>query len=161
MSLQIKNESRALNQYYSLFNSKLFLVLDNKTIENDKDISEYEDSFELNEFDKINKEYFLLNDLIQLLNSSFSTEDKQLKNKNYITENKFNTNLFGQNNNNDFFSLQLKENGFFPKDIRRKNFKERKGDWVCKICNNLNFAFRTQCNICKSLKENSAKKIFC
>ena len=161
MSLQIKNESRALNQYYSLFNSKLFLVLDNKTIENDKDISEYEDSFELNEFDKINKEYFLLNDLIQLLNSSFSTEDKQLKNKNYITENKFNTNLFGQNNNNDFFSLQLKENGFFPKDNRRKNFKERKGDWVCKICNNLNFAFRTQCNICKSLKENSAKKIFC
>ena len=38
---------------------------------------------------------------------------------------------------------------------RKKVFKERKGDWICFNCNNLNFSFRTQCNRCKISKNES------
>ena len=34
-------------------------------------------------------------------------------------------------------------------------FEIRLGDWICFFCNNLNFAFRTKCNICGILKQNS------
>lgn len=34
-----------------------------------------------------------------------------------------------------------------------KPFVERKGDWVCKKCKNLNFAFRQECNRCKISKK--------
>ena len=30
-----------------------------------------------------------------------------------------------------------------------KPFAEREGDWICKSCKNLNFAFRVECNRCK------------
>lgn len=33
-----------------------------------------------------------------------------------------------------------------------KKLMERKGDWVCQTCHNLNFAFRKNCNRCKSGK---------
>ena len=40
------------------------------------------------------------------------------------------------------------------KKIKNKKLLEvREGDWICKICNNLNFAFRIKCNICKFYKE--------
>ena len=156
MSSKIKNIQNELNQANSLFNSKLFLILDNNSNENDEISYESDDSFELNEFGKINNDYFLLNDLINQLNTCFITSnEKKLVKKNNLIKNKFNDNLFSQNNTNNFISLKLNGN-----KIRKKNFKERKGDWVCIICNNLNFAFRTQCNKCKSLKENSVKKIF-
>lgn len=37
-----------------------------------------------------------------------------------------------------------------------KPFVEREGDWICKNCNNLNFAFRMECNRCK-LPKNQEK----
>ena len=32
---------------------------------------------------------------------------------------------------------------------KQKPFMERTGDWICKKCKNLNFAFRQECNRCK------------
>ena len=39
-------------------------------------------------------------------------------------------------------------NNKYPKK-KQKPFTERTGDWICKICKNLNFAFRQECNRCK------------
>ena len=53
-----------------------------------------------------------------------------------------------------------------PKDFYNKfqyrkmrPFGERTGDWICKKCRNLNFAFRTECNRCKLQKGSEAKTI--
>ena len=158
-SSQNKNESNKINHIDSLFNSKLFFDLENKSFENDKDTYISDDSFESKEYD-INDDYFLLNDLIKQINSSGVMPEENKYEKNYLSKNKFNSILFSQNVNYNFTSLNCGENGIIYNRKKRNNFKERKGDWICMICNNLNFAFRTQCNKCKSLKENSVKKIF-
>ena len=158
-SSQNKNESNKINHIDSLFNSKLFFDLENKSFENDKDTYISDDSFESKEYD-INDDYFLLNDLIKQINSSGVVPEENKYEKNYLSKNKFNSILFSQNVNYNFTSLNCGENGIIYNRKKRNNFKERKGDWICMICNNLNFAFRTQCNKCKSLKENSVKKIF-
>ncbi len=36
---------------------------------------------------------------------------------------------------------------------KMKNYNKRKGDWQCKNCGNINFHFRTICNICDRNKE--------
>ena len=36
---------------------------------------------------------------------------------------------------------------------KMKNYNIRKGDWQCKNCKNINFHFRTICNICHSNKK--------
>ena len=36
---------------------------------------------------------------------------------------------------------------------KKKPLIERKGDWQCPKCHNLNFAFRQQCNRCSLSKE--------
>ena len=38
---------------------------------------------------------------------------------------------------------------------KKKKFVERKGDWKCSKCKNINFAFREKCNKCKITKEES------
>ena len=149
-----------------LFNSKLFFDLDNKS--NEEDTSE-SDNFSETE-NEINNDYLLLNDLVKQLDPIFEEKGKNLNN----VPNKVNPNLFPKNYNT-FFSFNLNNeyfmNNFFINNpikrgfindknkLGKKNFKERKGDWICSNCNNLNFAFRIQCNIYKRLKENSAKKI--
>lgn len=47
------------------------------------------------------------------------------------------------------------------KENKKKNkpFIEREGDWICKICKNLNFAFRLECNRCKIPKDSESKII--
>ena len=42
----------------------------------------------------------------------------------------------------------------------QSKFSERAGDWTCLHCQNLNFAFRTQCNRCHLPKEKSESLIF-
>lgn len=49
-------------------------------------------------------------------------------------------------------SKNKKEEGIQSEDKRRKPLIERKGDWVCPNCRNLNFAFRLICNRCQSPK---------
>ena len=47
----------------------------------------------------------------------------------------------------------------YNKVYKKKNkpFIEREGDWVCKNCKNLNFAFRLECNRCKLPKDSDIK----
>ncbi len=42
---------------------------------------------------------------------------------------------------------------------KKKPFIEREGDWICYNCDNLNFAFRTQCNRCHLAKSDNPKII--
>ena len=44
------------------------------------------------------------------------------------------------NNNNAYMSME---------DKKKKPLIERKGDWLCSKCRNLNFAFRLICNRCQ------------
>ena len=61
-----------------------------------------------------------------------------------------------------FFNPIVKNNkpfyGKFPKKKGRP-FTERQGDWICKFCKNLNFAFRNECNRCKAPKRDSQENI--
>ena len=41
---------------------------------------------------------------------------------------------------------------------KKKKFCEKKGDWTCYLCKNLNFSFRDVCNRCKLSKIESDKK---
>ena len=41
---------------------------------------------------------------------------------------------------------------------KTKVFTEREGDWVCKNCKNLNFAFRVECNRWQLPKDSNIKK---
>ena len=55
-----------------------------------------------------------------------------------------------------FFNPLLKQpKGFYGKYQKKKTrpFTERAGDWICKNCKNLNFAFRNECNRCKIPKK--------
>ena len=55
-----------------------------------------------------------------------------------------------------FYNSILKNNkNMYGKYQKKKSrpFIERQGDWVCKYCRNLNFAFRNECNRCKLLKK--------
>ena len=171
----MSTEEQVLKSNEALFNSKLFFDLDNKSIDNDTE--ESDNSLESNEIENSNNnEYFLLNDLIKQLDYSYPiSEEKKVEDQNSLV-NKYDE-FFPKKNANSLFSLNFTGYEFFPKNymnnnffknnlllneqkkIRKRNFKERKGDWICKVCNNLNFAFRNHCNICKSLKENSIKKI--
>jgi hypothetical protein len=61
-----------------------------------------------------------------------------------------------------FFNPMLKtQRGFYGKYPKKKTrpFTERTGDWICKNCKNLNFAFRNECNRCKMLKKDCVEII--
>lgn len=64
--------------------------------------------------------------------------------------------VFAHNNSNSLnnnFNMNFSMNNSFEKNKNsRKPFIERAGDWVCHKCNNLNFAFRTNCNRCHLTK---------
>ena len=45
------------------------------------------------------------------------------------------------------------ENELKSGERKKKPLIERKGDWQCPLCHNLNFAFRVSCNRCKLPKE--------
>ena len=153
----------------SPFNSKLLFNIGIDTF-NDIEAEEIElnNSFDSKELEsKNNKEYFLLTDLIKELDSSFS-EKTNLNNKNFTVSNlNYNNNYYLINNNilYPFINIQRKNNICFPlissqkmKGRAVKKLHEKKGDWVCGFCKNLNFSFRTKCNRCKASKKKALKK---
>ena len=61
-----------------------------------------------------------------------------------------------------FFNPMIKpQKGFYGKYPKKKTrpFTERTGDWICKNCKNLNFAFRNECNRCKIPKKDCVEII--
>ena len=98
------------------------------------------------------------------------------KRSNYKNSNKFNSSTI-----NPLIPLLNKGYEFYPKNLRSNNFEEwqkidndeklkidnfiknneylfnknKKEDWYCSFCNNLNYSFRIKCNRCGSLKESS------
>ena len=74
-------------------------------------------------------------------NYQFNNDQNQMNNNNYLNSLEFNNNPNFQNNN-----MYYK----FKKPII-----EKAGDWICFNCHNLNFAFRTNCNICHLTKKDN------
>ena len=61
-----------------------------------------------------------------------------------------------------FFNPMIKpQKGFYGKYPKKnaRPFTERTGDWICKNCKNLNFAFRNECNRCKIPKKDCVEII--
>ena len=91
------------------------------------------------EEEKISKEENLNKTLVPLINKGYSFIPKNYQEK--------------QNIKIEIDSkIHNKKTGSFKKKIK---FQERKGDWTCNRCHNINFAFRNKCNRCKALKEES------
>ena len=165
---KIKKELNSNNLKESPFNSKLFFDLN--TSLNEVDTSGSDNSYDSNEIEiKNNKNYFLLNDLIKEMDSSFYEQEEN--------KNKFNNNSQFQNYIYNQPNYIINRNIFYPYgyiplfekntirgknsngyDMRRRNLNEMKGDWICFFCHNLNFSFRTKCNRCKAAKIESIKR---
>ncbi len=47
-----------------------------------------------------------------------------------------------------------------PPKMKRKEVKERPGDWICAMCGNMNFAFRDRCNRCSASKVQAASLMY-
>ena len=79
--------------------------------------------------------------------------------------------------NSPYFLNKQKEFSFSPSPNNKNNYKdkgdkgnkknnknkkpfiERPGDWICYNCQNLNFAFRNNCNRCHLSKEENKKNL--
>jgi hypothetical protein len=102
----------------------------------------------------------IINSLLSLVDNGYIFKPKNFK---PIYDNKNNQNLFNKNNNNNYDPKQsIKINNLYLNNsLNCSNFRDKKKDWVCTFCNNLNYSFRTKCNRCKVNKEVSEKrKIF-
>ena len=173
--IDVNNINNRNIQSKPLFNSKLFLYIDINQDENIENNTK-EDSDNSFEFDEIN---YLSNELIQDLNNFSYIEEKEsitkynkkeneniiknnivinslislakngyeFKPKNYKSEDIYNDNLKKGKNIDDkkYMSNKFNKNKFIKK-------KRDKNDWICPLCDNLNYAFRKICNKCKSSK---------
>ena len=161
-----------------IFNSKLFIDLDST---NDQSLNNsYSKEIEnLDDIDDIQNGHFLIKELIDELDSpksdimfdnSESENSKSLTslvNTGYEFIPKKYRNSLDQNSIDRMpkifnkYNLKTNENNsnkknFYPN--KTKSIKERKGDWFCQLCSNLNFSFRKKCNRCNTLKEECMKK---
>ena len=171
----------------SVFNSKLFIHLDlneEQTYFSENDsLSNTNTEDSENYFDIIdlkNADYYLPNELISELDSSTMTTTKNEPNnimnnllplinngyefvpKNFNPKkNNMNNNNNSNNNNklNNLNSIIIPTMNIIWNNTNFLDFdSERKKDWVCTFCHNLNYSFRTKCNRCKATKENLEKK---
>ena len=168
------NSKEMLNIEDSIFNSKLFLHVNYKNDDLNNSISH--DSGDSTELEDLDNTTFLTKELIEELNSSnldISLKDENIPDNNisliYSINNGYPfTPLKPQNNdiyedylfNNEYKSgrynkYNINKNSFKNKHEykRIKIIKDKKRDWVCQICFNLNYSFRTECNRCKLPKE--------
>ncbi|DAC41036.1 MAG TPA: hypothetical protein D7I00_03770, partial [Candidatus Poseidoniales archaeon] len=53
---------------------------------------------------------------------------------------------------------QRREQRSFDRRDNRRGNDSQKSDWVCASCNNVNFAWRTECNSCGKSKEGNVKE---
>ena len=128
--------------------------------------------------DNINNKKACNNNNINNIKNKFDFEINNNSNKN----NSKNKNKFNSSTINPLIPLLDKGYEFYPKNLKSNNFqssqkiynedenikitnfiknkeylfnKNKKEDWYCSFCNNLNYSFRTKCNRCGSSKESS------
>jgi len=164
-----------------VFNNKLYLNI-NLNFENlnNFNINSSFSSEDSDENEEINSSTFLSKELIEELNSSnLDNSFKDYYSMNSINE--YNSYIYLINNYNSLFNNfnnNINNNGFINKECnlpifshynnyynnyynkkyykkKYKNIKDKKKDWICQICLNLNYAFRTECNRCKLLRRNA------
>ena len=120
------------------------------------------------EFKNNNNNYFLLNELIEEIDSSFIEQKEKSQNlnnnknpyENYIYNNnnsKFNKNYYINYFYHPYNPYIIPMNKFFNlfrgMGIKGDNyFNINKDDWICSFCNNFNYSFRNNCNRCKKPK---------
>lgn len=176
MSVKEKNKFKISSLKDCDFQSILFIDLNstydqsfNNSFEDDSDIS--------SEIDDINNGCFLIKELIEELEfptSDILKEDISLNHCNSISPlinngYEFLPKKYRNNTNKNYNNKKIKINKYDINinekksnkinyyDGKYKFMKERNGDWICKLCYNLNFGFRKKCNRCKVPKEECIK----
>lgn len=92
----------------------------------------------------------------EVINKNFNESidsDKEISS----TETKGDTSIEEGNSSDAEQKISPIEDNKEPGEGKKKKFEEREGDWNCMKCKNLNFAFRTNCNRCKTSKVESEK----
>ena len=168
---QRKKSTEILDE--SIFNSKIFIHLNVSDSLNNTYTQESDNNSELEpETTEENNDYYLINELIEQIDSSsgLNTPKKTETIINYeekkeeISKNLLNLVDSGYEFLPKNYKIKNKTNNKYNIPIvktnvaKKKVFQEREGDWVCKFCQNLNFSFRTKCNRCKAFKINSEKR---
>jgi len=135
------------NNEENLFNCALF-----PNIINNYELNENESEIVTNNDREENS--IIYEDIKPFINSflcdidSIKPEVWDERNENIIDEN---NNPFSENKRN--INNKKRKNKKKKKIKKLKNYNIRKGDWLCPDCNNINFHFRTICNICKRNKD--------
>ena len=116
-----------------------------------------------NKINNINQNGNIIDSLLSLANNGY-----EFKPKNYKLSFQNNPLLLMKNANNINFTyinplLQQKILFFNPNSNNTNNnvpniVRDKKRDWICAFCQNLNYSFRTKCNRCKVKKEDSDKR---
>ena len=152
----------------SVFNCKLFINMDlDYEHINNSDSTESDNSDEMKDE---NTSAFLTKELIDELNSLNVDinlgNDYTINNRKsfiYYVNNKYDFSLSKEFLFNNFnrplfskFDSNSDKNNSNRKNYNKKKYKlikDRKKDWVCQLCLNLNYAFRVECNRCHFPKE--------
>ena len=156
----LQEEKELFNSSKALFNSKLFINLDitdqDNYLNNENIIEEGMDNTA--EFEEIN---YLSNEKEKELNID-TKNNKNIINNNIILDSLLSLAKDGyefkpknykpyQSNSNRYIKQTYNKNVYY------NNNRDKKNDWFCSYCNNLNFSFRNKCNKRKVSKESSKK----
>ena len=114
-----------------------------------------------NKNNNINQKGNIIDSLLSLANNGY-----EFKPKNYKPSFQNNPLLLMKNtiNNNYNYINPLIQNKIFffnPNTNNNNNInnvRDKKKDWICTFCKNLNYSFRIKCNRCKVKKEDSEKR---
>lgn len=140
--LKNENENNKTNWENFDINDKNFQQL----LKNPIYISRKDNNIYNNIIEKIGgSEIFNVQNIFQF----FSIDDNDNGNDNNIINNNFIK--YDENKNNNNTNNKINQNN--GKEKTKKQLNLRLGDWACKKCNNLNFAFRDKCNRCGLSKE--------
>ena len=148
ISQQLFHESETQKQHIeninSIFNSKLFLYLDNDTqLEQDKEEKESNDDINNIPIEELKENNFLSNELIKELNSCLNNINI---NEEYNDENRINNNII-----NSLISLAKDGYEFKPKNYKTKNNKINNKNYQY---NNINYKNKNRYNKHKNNKKN-------
>ena len=163
------NEFGLTNQKYirlshnGIFNSKLFIDLDSNFTQSLENSFSSECETNINIEDS-NKERFLIKELIDEIDYPDIPDNKIDENHDLFlslinTGYEFIPKKYLNQQKKKSKQQDKLKSKFGPKKTGKNIIKERKGDWVCIFCHNINFAFRTVCNRCKGKKEECLQKV--